>query len=98
MICLSTTVITCGMRSHADIEPLCTTAGVILHLSQSEFTTMESIFISAVKRLITSKIKVFVYIIYLCVLCLFIMYTYTHTFSIYFENIFINVCYILYYI
>ncbi len=29
---------------------------------------------SAVKRLITSKIKVFVYIIYVCVLCMFIMY------------------------
>ncbi len=33
------------------------------------------LFISAVKRLIASKIKVFVYIIYLCVLCVFIMYT-----------------------
>ncbi len=32
------------------------------------------ILISAVKRLIASKIKVFVYIIYLCVLYLFIMY------------------------
>ncbi len=32
------------------------------------------IFISAVKRLIASKIKVFVYIINVCVLCIFIMY------------------------
>ncbi len=31
---------------------------------------------SAVKRLIASKIKVFVYIIYVCVLCIFIMYIY----------------------
>ncbi len=29
---------------------------------------------NAVKRLITHKIKVFVYIIYMCVLCMFIMY------------------------
>ncbi len=28
---------------------------------------------SAVKRFIASKIKVFVYIIYVCVLCIFIM-------------------------
>ncbi len=33
---------------------------------------------SAVKRLIASKIKVFVYIIYVSVLCIFIMYKYTH--------------------
>ncbi len=33
-----------------------------------------SIYISAVKRLIASKIKVFVYIIYVCILCIFIMY------------------------
>ncbi len=32
------------------------------------------IYISAVKRLIESKIKVFVCIIYVCVLCIFIMY------------------------
>ncbi len=30
------------------------------------------IYINAVKRLITSKIKVFVYIIYVCVLCKYI--------------------------
>ncbi len=30
--------------------------------------------IIAVKRFIASKIKVFVYIIYLCVLCIFIMH------------------------
>ncbi len=32
------------------------------------------IYISAVKRLIAPKIKVFVDIIYVCVLCIFIMY------------------------
>ncbi len=37
------------------------------------------IYISAVKRLITSKIKVFVYIIYVWVLCIFIVYINTHT-------------------
>ncbi len=35
---------------------------------------MFSIFNSAVKQLIASKIKVFVYIKYVCVLCIFIMY------------------------
>ncbi len=33
---------------------------------------------SAVKWLIASKINVYVYIIYVCVLCIFIMYKYTH--------------------
>ncbi len=32
------------------------------------------IYIRAVKQLIASKIKVFVYIIYVCVLCIFIIY------------------------
>ncbi len=34
----------------------------------------KSVFFSAGQRLIASKIKVFVYIIYVCVLCIFIMY------------------------
>ncbi len=43
---------------------------------------------SAIKRLIASKIKVFVFIIYVCVLCMFYyVYINTHTYSIYFENI-----------
>ncbi len=54
------------------------------------YTTLRLILISAVKWLIASKIKYFVYIIYVCVLCIFIMYIYkyTHTYSIYLENIY----------
>ncbi len=40
--------------------------------------TTVCVYISAVKQLIASKIKVFVYIIYVCVLCIFIMYTHMH--------------------
>ncbi len=52
---------------------------------------------STVKRLITSKIKVSVYIIYMCVLCIFIMSIKTHTYSICFENIYmyIHIIYII---
>ncbi len=35
-----------------------------------------NVYTNAVKRLIASKITVFVYIIYVCVLCIFIMHTY----------------------
>ncbi len=38
-----------------------------------------------VKRLIASKIKVFFYIIFVCILC--IVHINTHTYRIYFENI-----------
>jgi len=48
-------------------------------------THTHCIYTSAVKRLITSKIKVFVYKIYVCELCIFIMYIkYTHRVYIYF--------------
>ncbi len=49
-------------------------------LSQNNFVLLSfllvfnNILISVVKWLIASKIKVFVYIIYVCVLCIFIMY------------------------
>ncbi len=53
-------------------------------------------------RLIASKIKVFVYIIYVCVPCIFIMYIYiyinAHTYSIYFENIFTKFLHVYIYI
>ncbi len=42
------------------------------------------VYISAVKWLIASKLKVFVYIIHVCVLCIYK----THTYSIYSENIY----------
>ncbi len=44
--------------------------------------------ISTVKRLSVYKIKVFVYIIYVCcTVYIYYLYLKTHTFSIYFENI-----------
>ncbi len=44
-------------------------------------------YISAVKRLIASKIKVFVCIIYVCSVYIYYVYKYTHA-CIYFENIY----------
>ncbi len=41
---------------------------------QASFTKRKQKQISAVKRLIASKINVFVYIAYMCVLCIFIMF------------------------
>ncbi len=39
-------------------------------------------------RLIASKINVFVYMIYVCVCCVYLLCINTHTYSIYFENIY----------
>ncbi len=47
--------------------------------------------ISAVKRLIAYKIKVFVYIIYVCVFGVYYVYINTHTYSIYSENIYMSI-------
>ncbi len=46
------------------------------------------ILISAVKQLIASKINVFVYILYVCTVYIYYVYRKTHTYSIYFENIY----------
>ncbi len=43
------------------------------------------LYISAVKRLIASKIKVL--FAYVCTVYIYYVYTNTHTYSIYFENI-----------
>ncbi len=55
---------------HAHNMKILTTVQKII----SMFVLFYSINISAVKLLITSKIKVFVYIIYVFILCIFIMY------------------------
>ncbi len=44
------------------------------------------IYFSAGQWLITSKIKVFVYIIYVCTVYIYYVYIYKDTYSIYFEN------------
>ncbi len=41
------------------------------------------LYISAVKRLIASKIKVFAYIIYVCIVYIYYVYINTHSYSIY---------------
>ncbi len=43
---------------------------------------------NAVKRLIASKIQVFVYIIHMCVLCVFIIYIQIYTHTVYILKIF----------
>ncbi len=55
------------------------------------------IYISAVKQLIASKIKVFLHNI--CVYCIFYyVYIITHSYSIYFENIYMYILYNLDYV
>ncbi len=52
------------------------------------------IYIIAVKQLVTSKINVFVYVIYVCVYCVYLLciYGYTHIqYSIYFGNIYMYI-------
>ncbi len=53
---------------------------IVLNMNNTIITLMLIIFdkISAIKRLIASKINVFVYIIglYVCILCIFIMHMY----------------------
>ncbi len=51
---------------------------------------------SAVKRLIASKIKVFVYIIYVCTVYIYYVYINTHTHTVYILRIF--TCIYLYYL
>ncbi len=61
----------------------------------TQITQVGLFLISAVKQLITSKIKGFIYIIYVCVcVCtVYIYYVYIHTltYSIYFGNIYMHI-------
>ncbi len=47
-----------------------------------------NIIFSAFKQLVASKINVFIYILYVCILCIFIMCIYNYTHTVYIWNIF----------
>ncbi len=59
---------------------------------------MLCLYVSAVKQLITSKINVFVCIIYVYVLYIYYVYIKTHTFRIYFENMYMYIYILIFYI
>ncbi len=62
--------------------------------SPQRYVSLSTNIFSAVNRLITYKIKVFVCIIYVCSVYIYYLYINTHSYSIYFENIYMSILYI----